>query len=96
MMPTKKHDDDEPKATERGQAVGGGDKAAVDEVVDGVRIRVFATDGGYEAIAGDEEYTGGGQHNVQCYSDAWPIEAVTAMARQQLGVNLAPATVTDE
>lgn len=86
MAPTKKTDD-EPKAQTTKAA-----SADFDEMVDGVRIRVFLTDGGYEAIAGDEEYTGAGQHNVQCYSDAWPIEAVTAMARQQLGVNLAPVT----
>ena len=94
MMPKKKQTDaDEPKAqTTKSKAAS----ADFDEMVDGVRIRVFLTDGGYEAIAGDEEYTGGGQHNVQCYSDAWPIEAVTAMARQQLGVNFAPVTVTDE
>lgn len=87
MSKKKQTDADEPKAQKSKAA-----SADVDEVVDGVRIRLFLTDGGYEAIAGDEEYVGDGQHNVQCYTDTWPPEAVLVMARQHLGVNQVPVT----
>lgn len=65
-------------------------KAAFDDVVDGVRIRVFnVKDGGYEAIAGDTDYEGGSQVGVATYSDAHSLDTVTALARQQLGPTVA-------
>jgi len=81
MMPSKKSEPQVEAQATRPPA------ADVDEVVDGVRIRLFAKEGGYEAIAGDEDYTGQGQHNVQCYTDGWSVDDVKALARQQLGVN---------
>jgi hypothetical protein len=91
-MSKKKQTDDQPQARQTDAK----SSADVDEVIDGVRIRVFATDGGYEAIAGDEDYVGEGQHNVQCYTDTWPLDAVKVMARAHLGANMAPVATTEE